>query len=359
MTAEDGLPATIDALGVACPAPIPEDERVILGHGSGGRLSSALMRDLLAPALAPAAPGGVLNDAAIVDVGGTRVAFTTDSFVVSPIRFPGGDIGELAVNGTINDLAMMGAMPLAISLAYVIEEGLPLEELRLVTRSAAAAAARAGARIVTGDTKVVGRGAADRLFVNTSGIGIVPAGIAPSADRARAGDAVILSGPIGLHGVAIMSVREGLEFEVEIASDTQPLNGLMAAITAVEPDVHVLRDPTRGGLSSALNEIAAASRVGMVLDEPSIPIPGPVRAACELLGLDPLHVANEGKLVAIVPAASAGAVLAAMLSLPEGAGAARIGEVVADHPGMVTMRTIVGSERIVDMLVGEQLPRIC
>ena len=350
---------TIDATGAACPAPIPEDQRVILGHGSGGQLSSALMRDLLAPALAIAAPEGPLNDAAVVDIAGTRLAFTTDSFVVSPIRFPGGDIGELAVNGTINDLAMMGAQPLALSLAYVIEEGLPLEELRAITASAAAAAARAGARIVTGDTKVVGRGAADRLFVNTSGIGLVPDGVSPSADRAQPGDAVILSGPIGLHGVAIMSVREGLEFEVEIASDTQALNALVAAILAVEPDVRVLRDPTRGGLSSALNEIASASGVGMVLDEPAIPIPEPVRAACELLGLDPLHVANEGKLVAIVPAASADLVLGAMRTLPEGAEAARIGSVVADHPGMVTIRTIVGSERIVDMLVGEQLPRIC
>jgi len=350
---------TIDPEGVYCPVPIPEDQRVILGHGSGGQLSAALMRDVLAPALAGASPGGVLNDAAVVEIAGARLAFTTDSYVVSPIRFPGGDIGELAVNGTINDLAMMGAQPAAISLAYVIEEGLPLEELRLITASAAAAAAKAGARIVTGDTKVVGRGAADRLFVNTAGIGLVPDGVAPSADRACAGDAVILSGPIGLHGVAIMSVREGLEFEVEIESDTQALNGLVAAMLAVEPDIHVLRDPTRGGLSSALNEIAAASRVGMVLDEPALPIPGPVRAACEFLGLDPLHVANEGKLVAIVPAASAEAVLAAMHALPEGAGAAVIGRVVADHPGMVTILTIVGSERIVDMLVGEQLPRIC
>ena len=350
---------TIDASGVVCPAPIPEDQRVILGHGSGGQLSAALMRDVLAPALAVASPGGVLNDAAVVEIAGARLAFTTDSYVVSPIRFPGGDIGELAVNGTINDLAMMGAQPAAISLAYVIEEGLPLEERRLITASAAAAAAKAGARIVTGDTKVVGRGAADRLFVNTAGIGLVPDGVAPAADRARAGDAVILSGPIGLHGVAIMSVREGLEFEVEIESDTQALNGLVAAMLAVEPDIHVLRDPTRGGLSSALNEIAAASRVGMVLDEPALPIPGPVRAACEFLGLDPLHVANEGKLVAIVPAASAEAVLAAMHALPEGAGAVVIGRVVADHPGMVTILTIVGSERIVDMLVGEQLPRIC
>ena len=359
MTTSDEPRVTIDAGGVACPVPIPEDQRVVLGHGSGGQLSAALMREVLAPALAAASPGGVLNDAAVVDVAGSRLAFTTDSFVVSPIRFPGGDIGELAVNGTINDLAMMGAAPLALSLAYVIEEGLPLEELRAITASAAAAAAKAGARIVTGDTKVVGRGAADRLFVNTAGIGLVPDGVAISADRAQPGDAVILSGPIGLHGVAIMSVREGLEFEVEIASDTQALNALVAAILAVEQDVRVLRDPTRGGLSSALNEIALASRMGIVLDEPAIPIPDPVRAACEFLGLDPLHVANEGKLVAIVPAASADCVLAAMHGLPEGADAARIGSVVADHPGMVTMRTIVGSERIVDMLVGEQLPRIC
>jgi len=359
MTSSSEPRATIDADGVACPAPIPENQRIILGHGSGGQLSSALMRDLLAPALATAAPDGPLNDAAVVDVAGTRVAFTTDSFVVSPIRFPGGDIGGLAVNGTVNDLAMMGAQPLAISLAYVIEEGLPLEELQAITASAAAAAARAGARIVTGDTKVVGRGAADRLFVNTAGIGVVPDGVAPAADRARPGDVVLLSGAIGLHGVAIMSVREGLEFEVEIASDTQPLNALVAAILDAEPGARVLRDPTRGGLSSALNEIAGASGVGMVLDEPAIPIPGPVRAACELLGLDPLQVANEGKLVAIVPAASADAVLAAMRANPAGAEAARIGTVVPDHPGMVTIRTIVGSERIVDMIVGEQLPRIC
>jgi hydrogenase expression/formation protein HypE len=351
--------STIDAGMLTCPAPLAEVERVILGHGSGGQLSAALLRDLIGPALGGASPGGVLNDAAVVEIGGLRLAFTTDSYVVSPIRFPGGDIGELAVNGTVNDLAMMGAAPVAISLAYVIEEGLPLEELRALTASAARAADRAGVRIVTGDTKVVGRGAADGLFVNTAGIGLVADGVAPSADRARPGDAVILSGPIGLHGVAVMSVREGLEFEVEIASDTRPLNGLVAALLAAVPDVHVLRDPTRGGLASALNEIAAASGVGMVLDEPAIPIPGAVRAACEMLGLDPLHVANEGMLVAIVPGEAAGAAVAALRSCPGGEGANVVGAVVVDHPAMVTMRTIVGSERIVDMLVGEQLPRIC
>jgi hydrogenase expression/formation protein HypE len=344
---------------LACPAPIRETARVLLGHGSGGQLSATLMREIIGPALASASPGGPLNDAAVVEVAGHRLAFTTDSYVVSPLEFPGGDIGELAVNGTINDLAMMGAQPLALSLAYVIEEGLPFEELRRVTESAAHAANRAGVRIVTGDTKVVGRGAADGLFVNTAGIGLVADGVSVGADRAAVGDAVILSGPIGLHGVAIMSVREGLDFEVEIASDTQPLNRLVAAILGACPDVHVLRDPTRGGLASALNEIAATSGVGIEVREETIPIPGPVHAACEMLGLDPLHVANEGKLVAIVPAASAEAVVAAMRALPEGDGAAVVGTVVADHPAMVTMRTIVGSQRIVDMLVGEQLPRIC
>ncbi len=351
--------AAPDPSSLACPAPIVELARVLLGHGSGGQLSAALMRDVIAPALEAAAPGGPLNDAAVVEVAGGRLAFTTDSFVVSPLEFPGGNIGELAVNGTVNDLAMMGAQPLALSLAYVIEEGLPIEDLRRVTESVARAAIRAGVRIVTGDTKVVGRGAADGLFVNTAGIGLVASGVTVGADRAAAGDAVILSGPIGLHGIAIMSVREGLDFEVEIASDTQPLNELVAAIVATCPDVRVLRDPTRGGLASALNEIAAASGVGIELREETIPIPGPVRAACEMLGLDPLHVANEGKLVAIVPAASAQAVLAAMRAVPEGAEAVEIGRVVAHHPAMVTMRTIVGSQRIVDMLVGEQLPRIC
>jgi hydrogenase expression/formation protein HypE len=356
--AEGEAPAP-DPAGLACPAPIPERARVLLGHGSGGQLSAALMREVIGPALASVTPGGPLNDAAVVEVAGQRLAFTTDSFVVSPLQFPGGDIGELAVNGTINDLAMMGAQPLALSLAYVIEEGLPVEDLRRVTESVARAAGRAGVPIVTGDTKVVGRGAADALFVNTAGIGLVAGGVELSADRASVGDAVLLSGPIGLHGVAIMSVREGLGFEVEVASDTQPLHRLMAAVVAACPDVHVMRDPTRGGLASALNEIAAASRVGVELNEESIPIPGPVRAACEMLGLDPLHVANEGKLVAIVPASSALAVLEAMRAVPEGADAVEIGRVVADHPAMVTMRTLVGSQRIVDMLVGEQLPRIC
>ena len=348
-----------DPANLACPAPIPERARVLLGHGSGGQLSAALLRDVIGPALAAASPGGPLNDAAVVDVPAGRLAFTTDSFVVSPLEFPGGDIGDLAVNGTVNDLAMMGAQPLALSLAYVIEEGLPIEDLRRITASVARAAGRAGVRVVTGDTKVVGRGAADGLFVNTAGIGLVSPGVEVGVDRARDGDAIVLSGPIGLHGIAIMSVREGLDFEVEIESDSQPLNSLVAAIVAACPEVRVLRDPTRGGLASTLNEIASASSVGIELEEGSVPIPGPVRAACEMLGLDPLHVANEGKLVAIVPEESVATVLTAMRAVESGSEAVEIGRVVADHPGMVTMRTIVGSQRIVDMMVGEQLPRIC
>ena len=351
--------AVVDPLAATCPAPLAERERVLLGHGSGGQLSAALLRDVIGPALAGASPGGPLNDAAVLDLGGQRVAFTTDSFVVSPIVFPGGDIGELAVNGTVNDLAMMGARPVAISLAYVIEEGLPIEDLRAITASVARAADAAGVKVVTGDTKVVGRGAADRLFVNTAGIGLVPDHVTLGADRACPGDAVILSAPIGLHGIAIMSVREGLAFEVEIASDTLPLHRLVASILAAAPDARVLRDPTRGGLASAVNEISGASAVGIELDEDAILVPGPVRAACEMLGLDPFHVANEGVCVAIVPAERTGGVLAAMRTTPEGRQAAVVGRVVADHAGMVTMRTIVGSERIVDMLVGEQLPRIC
>jgi hydrogenase expression/formation protein HypE len=316
------------------------------------------MRDVVAPALAAASDGGVLNDAAVVEVAGARLAFTTDSFVVSPIGFPGGDIGSLAVHGTVNDLAMCGARPLALSCGLILEEGLAMATLWRVVTSLRDAAAQVGVPIATGDTKVVGR--APRTGCSStpraSGSCRTALGLRPTG-RGRGRRAAVEADPG--HGVAIMSVREGLEFEVEIASDTQALTGLVAAMLEVEPDVHVLRDPTRGGLSSALNEIAAVSRVGMVLDEPAIPVPGPVRAACELLGLDPLHVANEGKLVAIVPAGGADAVLAAMRARPEGAEAARIGEVVADHPGMVTIRTIVGSERIVDMLVGEQLPRIC
>ncbi|WP_240197800.1 hydrogenase expression/formation protein HypE [Nonomuraea lactucae] len=317
------------------------------------------MAELLAD-LTPRFGVPVLEDAALVTTGSPEVVMSTDGFVVTPRFFPGGDIGSLAVHGTVNDLAMMGAVPIALSLAYIVEEGLPLEELRRVTSSVAEAARACGVRIVTGDTKVVGKGAADGLYVTTTGIGIRLPGAAPAAANGRPGDVVLLSGPIGLHGVTILSTREGLGFESELTSDSRPLHGLVTAmITAAGCGVHTLRDPTRGGLASALNELAAASRVGVELEESAIPVPAQVAAACDLLGLDPLHVANEGCLVAFVDPAEANAVLAAMRERPEGAAARRIGVVVADHPGRVTVRTLVGSWRVVDMLVGEQLPRIC
>jgi hydrogenase expression/formation protein HypE len=350
----------LDPLQATCPAPRAETERVLLGHGSGGQLSAALIADLLVPALGTAAPGGPLEDAAVVDVGGLDVVMSTDSFVVSPLFFPGGDIGSLAVHGTINDIAMRGARPIALAVAYVIEEGFPLPDLRRVVASVGAAARVAGVPVVTGDTKVVGRGAADGLFITTTGIGRMLAGARPSAASARVGDAIVLSGPIAQHGTAILSVREGLGFESEIRTDSQALHRLVEAMVEVAGEgVHSLRDPTRGGLASALNEIAQASAVGVAIDEPAVPVPAAVAAACELLGLDPVHVANEGCLVAFIAPEQSEAVLAAMRARPEASGAVKIGEVVADHPGRVHMNTLVGSRRVVDMLVGEQLPRIC
>ncbi|NOT53495.1 MAG: hydrogenase expression/formation protein HypE [Deltaproteobacteria bacterium] len=300
-----------------------------------------------------------LNDQAVFDVHGIRLALTTDAFVVSPLFFPGGDIGCLAVNGTINDLAMCGAMPLALSAAFILEEGLPFDDLQRVITSMADACRTAGVQLVTGDTKVVERGKGDGLFITTTGIGIVTHSLTISADRAQPGDCLLVSGPIGDHGIAVLSAREGLEFETTLVSDTAPLHTLVQAMMAVSPDIHCLRDPTRGGLASTLNELAISSRVGMRFDENRLPIRDEVRAACELLGLDPLYVACEGRLVAIVGARDADAVLACMHAHPCGAEARMIGEVVAVHPGMVTMRTVFGSERVVDMLAGAQLPRIC
>jgi hydrogenase expression/formation protein HypE len=350
----------LDPLQATCPAPRAEIERVLLGHGSGGQLSAALIADLLVPALGTAAPKGPLEDAAVVDVGGLGVVMSTDAFVVSPLFFPGGDIGSLAVHGTINDVAMRGARPIALAVAYVIEEGFPLPDLRRVVASVGAAARGAGVPVVTGDTKVVGRGAADGLFITTTGIGRMLAGVRPSAASARIGDAVVLSGPIGQHGTAILSVREGLGFESDIRTDSQALHRLVEAmVVAAGEAVHTLRDPTRGGLASALNEIAEASAVGISIDERAVPVPAPAAAACEMLGLDPLHVANEGCLVAFIAPEQSEAVLAAMRARPEGTGAVKIGEVVDDHPGRVHMNTLVGSRRVVDMLIGEQLPRIC
>jgi hydrogenase expression/formation protein HypE len=287
------------------------------------------------------------------------VAFSTDSYVVSPIFFPGGDIGSLAVHGTVNDLAMCGARPMYLSCGFILEEGLPMQDFWRIVQSMRAAAAAADVMLVTGDTKVVDRGKADRIFINTSGIGVVPAGVDIQPSRAQPGDVILISGCIAVHGIAIMSVREGLEFETEIASDSAALHGLVEAMLSVTQDIHVLRDPTRGGVTSALTEIAQGGGVGIHLDEASIPISEEVKGACEILGLDPLYVANEGKLLAIVPAAAAASVLAAMRAHPLGAAAAIIGEVTADHPGMVLMKTRVGGTRIVDVLSGEQLPRIC
>jgi hydrogenase expression/formation protein HypE len=354
-----------DALAAAsCPVPFTESERVTLGHGSGGALSAELLRDVILPAMG-AAVDAVPEDGAVLDVpsaGGAddALVISTDSFVVSPLFFPGGDIGSLAVHGTVNDLAMMGAAPLALAIACIVEEGFGLDDLRRVAASAGAAARACGTRIVTGDTKVVGRGAADGVFLTTTGIGRRLPGARVSAAYARPGDTVILSGPIGAHGTAVLTARESLGFEADLASDTRPLHRLVeAAVAAAGPGVHAMRDPTRGGLASALNEIAAASGVGVEIDEPAVPVPAPVAAACELLGLDPLHVANEGCLVAFVAAEAADAVLDAMRAMPEGRGAVPVGRAVADHPARVTMRTLMGGTRIVDMLVGEQLPRIC
>lgn len=279
--------------------------------------------------------------------------------MVKPIFFPGGDIGKLAVHGTVNDLAMCGARPLYLSAGFILEEGLPMADLWRVVRSMQEAAARAGVALVTGDTKVVDRGKGDQIFINTSGVGLVEPGVRIHPGRASVGDKVLINGPIAVHGIAIMSVREGLEFETEITSDTAPLNTLVQAILAACKDVHVLRDPTRGGVTSALAEIAEQAQVGIRLDETSIPLSEEVKGACEILGLDPLYVANEGKLLAVVPPQAAGAVLAAMRAHPLGTEAALIGEVVDEHPGMVTMKTAVGGSRVVDMLSGEQLPRIC
>jgi hydrogenase expression/formation protein HypE len=331
---------------------------VLLGHGSGGKLSAALLQQIFLPAFHNPLLSR-LEDQAVLDVERGRLAFTTDSFVVKPLFFPGGDIGSLAVHGTVNDLAMGGAQPLALSAAFILEEGFSLADLRRVVDSMARAAENVGVPIVTGDTKVVERGCGDGVFINTTGLGVVAAGVDLSAANARPGDCVILSGSLGDHGITILTRRQGLELEGAIESDSAPLHTLVAAILAAAGDVRVMRDPTRGGLASTLNEIAVQSHAGIAIRETALPIHDGVRGACEVLGLDPLYVANEGKLVAIVPAASAEAVLAAMRRHPLGAEAAIIGEVVGRHPGLVTMHTPFGTTRIVDMLAGDQLPRIC
>lgn len=332
-------------------------EKILLAHGSGSKLS----HDLIDKILVPPIDNPILarmDDSAVFQFNG-RLAFTTDSYVVNPVFFPGGDIGRLAVCGTVNDLSMSGAIPLHLSLALIIEEGLELDDLRRVIESVRDTAAEAGVQIVTGDTKVVNRGKADRLFINTAGIGLVNEGLDISGSNARPGDKIILSGGIGEHGVAVMSQREGLQFKVPIVSDCAPLNRLVSDILAASRNIHCLRDPTRGGLASTLNEFARQSGVGIVIEEDKIPVHDGVRGACELLGLDPLYIANEGKLVAIVNPADAEHVLATMKKNRYGVQAAIIGQVTTEHRGHVVMKTRIGASRIVDMPAGEILPRIC
>jgi hydrogenase expression/formation protein HypE len=343
--------------GYSCPLPLQPNERVVLGHGSGGRLSRDLLERVILPALGGSAPR-TLDDAAILDSGGGRLAFTTDSHVVKPLEFPGGDIGRLAVCGTVNDLAMVGAEPIALSLGCILEEGLLLETLDRILRSVRAAAEEAGIFLAAGDTKVVERGKADGIFLNTSGVGRIPAGGSISGAGAKPGDVIILSGAVGDHGIAVLSAREDFGFETGLRSDVAPLNGLVAAMRAAG-EIHAMRDPTRGGLATTLCEIAAQSGVGIEVDEVKVPVHGPVRAACEMLGFDPLYVANEGKLVAFVPAAAAEAIRKAMCAHPYGAEAAVIGKVTAEPRGRVHLRTAIGGTRILDMLPGEMLPRIC
>jgi len=347
-----------DFLGWTCPRPLQNYPTIVMGHGAGGKMMNDLIRHLFAaqfqnPVL------GRLADAATLQVNGSRLAFTTDSFVVSPLFFPGGDIGELAVNGTINDLAAVGARPLYLSVGFILEEGLPMEVLGRISGSIARACARAGVQIAAGDTKVVNKGHGDGIYINTSGLGLIPDGVAISPDKAKPGDVVLVSGTMGDHGVAVMSVREGFKFQTEIKSDTAPLADMVQEMIKAAGEIHCLRDATRGGLAAVLNELAEASQVGIEFDETKVPVRAEVLAACELLGLDPLFIANEGKMVVIVPPESSDRVLAAMRESPSGREAAVIGHVAKEHPGMVLARTEIGGTRVVDLPAGELLPRIC
>jgi hydrogenase expression/formation protein HypE len=333
------------------------EDKILLAHGSGGKLA----HDLIVKSFVSTLDNPLLaqmDDAAVFDVK-HRLAFTTDSYVVNPIFFPGGNIGKLAVCGTVNDLATSGARPLYLSLALIIEEGLPISDLKIVIDAIKTTADEAGVKIVTGDTKVVNRGSADKLFINTSGIGVIPEGIAISGSNAQPGDKIIISGTIGDHGIAVLSKREGISFKTTLESDCAPLAGMVADMLKASRQIHSLRDPTRGGLATTLNELAEQSKVGMRIEEEAIPVKDAVLGACELLGFDPLYVANEGKMIAVVSAAAADAILKAMRKHKYGKDAAIIGEVIADHPGRVVLKTALGSTRIVDMLVGDLLPRIC
>jgi len=356
MADKAGMP---DFSNWSCPLPLVGYPSIVMGHGGGGKLGNELVEHLFLPAFRNPALEN-LGDAAVLDLGSGRVAMSTDSFVVQPLFFPGGSIGELAVNGTVNDLAVSGAEPRFLSASFILEEGFPLAQLAAIVEAMAAAAATAGVKIVTGDTKVVERGHGDGCYINTAGVGVLRPGVTVGPDRAQAGDAVLVSGTIGDHGMAIMSVREGLEFESQLRSDCAALNGLIAEVLdAAGADVHAMRDPTRGGLASTLNEIAHSSGVGVEIDEPSLPVRTEVQSACELLGLDPVYVANEGKVVFFVAPSAAERVLEVLRAHPLGRDAARIGQVTAQHPGMLVARTGMGANRVIATQIGEQLPRIC
>lgn len=342
-----------------CSIPFTDSDCVLLSHGGGGRMTHRLIADLFYPAFRNPLLAQDHDGCVFTVPLGVRLAYSTDSFVVDPVFFPGGDIGDLAVNGTVNDLACCGATPLYLTAGFILEEGLPLKDLERIVRSMQAAAEKAGIQIVAGDTKVVERGKCDKLFINTSGIGTVPEGIRIAPEQAAPGDVVLCSGPIGCHGVTILSARESLGFETALQSDTASLNRMIAGLLETVPGVHVLRDPTRGGLSSTLNEIANAAGVEITLDEEWLPIPEAVRSACELLGLDPLYVANEGVVLAVLPETEAEKALSVLRSFEEGKEAAAIGKVTAGTNGLVRIKTCYGNYRIVDMLSGEQLPRIC
>jgi hydrogenase expression/formation protein HypE len=353
----------LDFSSWTCPLPLRDYPKIVLGHGGGGKLSNELIENLFLPAFANETLEK-LGDAAAIDLGeivknGSRLAYSTDSFVVNPLFFPGGNIGDLAINGTVNDVAMSGAKPLFLSAGFIIEEGFEMEKLGEIVGSMSRAANAADVSVVTGDTKVVERGKGDGVYINTSGIGIIPEGVNIAPNLAQTGDVVIVSGEIGLHGIAIMSVREGLEFDAPIFSDCAPLHNLVAEMLEVTKEIHVLRDATRGGVASVLNEIAKSSKVGIVLQENKLPVSRIVRSACEILGFDPLYVANEGKLVAILPREFADEMIAKIRRNEYGEKAEIIGEVVSQHAGMVVAKTGIGGTRVVDLQLGEQLPRIC
>ncbi len=343
---------------MSCPLPLMDHDTIQLAHGAGGRLSADLIEKLVLPRFSSAELDR-LEDQAVLDLPPGRLAFSTDTFVVNPIFFPGGDIGDLAINGTVNDVAMSGADVAALSVGFVLEEGFPLSDFHRILCSMERAAKKAGVRIVTGDTKVVGHGACDKIFINTSGVGVIPAHLNLDSRNLEPGDKILLSGTLADHGMAVMTIREELSFQAPILSDSAALNGMIKQMLEVCPNIKALRDPTRGGVATTLNEFADGSKTGIRIDGEQIPVRPDVNGACEILGIDPLYVANEGKLIAVVPGPDAEAVLQVMRSHDLGSDAVILGEVVAGHPCMVTLKTGLGTERIVDMPIGEQLPRIC